>query len=316
VSVISISEADAISTFLGPSPYLSENDSPFISGINAGTIYLETFEDHLLDTPGVSASNGGVTSVVFGPESHDSVDADDGNIDGYGLSGDSFYYSSAANGIVFSFYPSILGELPTAVGIVWTDGAGTTTFEAFGPDGGSLGTIGPVAIADGTTEGTTAEDRFFGIIDAGGISAIKISNTSRGIEIDHLQYGRLDVDGPDLTGLWKKSPERVCRATRKNQKCIMKTMLSVNNIGNRDAPTTFVTFALSEDEFYDAGDLQLKTFKINKLKAKKSKLIRFNYKFDNTYISTDRYLLSVIDSPNLIAETDEINNVVVFGPMY
>src|SRR5258705_2313629 len=78
--------------------------------------------------------------------------------------------------------PPLLGSLPTQVGIVWTDGVGTTLFEAFGPGGVLLGQIGPVAIADGSFTGTTAEDRFFGVTNPGGISAIRISNTSGGIE--------------------------------------------------------------------------------------------------------------------------------------
>ena len=195
LAAVGLSEATPI--FIGPSPYLAFDNtlpgagsaiSPF-RGLSFSYFYLETFEDHLLNTPGVSASTGGITSVVFGPLFHDSVDADDGVIDGSGLIGDSFYSSSGAVGIKFTFNASILGELPTQAGIVWTDGAGTTLFEAFGSSGISLGAVGPVAIADGSVSGTTDEDRFFGIIDAGGISAIKISNTIAGIEVDHLQYG-------------------------------------------------------------------------------------------------------------------------------
>jgi hypothetical protein len=33
------------------------------------------------------------------------------------------------------------------------------------------------------------EDRFFGVFNATGIGSISISNTSGGIEVDHLQYG-------------------------------------------------------------------------------------------------------------------------------
>jgi IPTL-CTERM motif len=36
---------------------------------------------------------------------------------------------------------------------------------------------------------STAENRFFGVTNPGGISSIRISNTSGGIEVDHLQYG-------------------------------------------------------------------------------------------------------------------------------
>lgn len=124
---------------IGPTPYLSFADSPF-SGGGFSYFHLETFEDHLLNSPGVTASAGGVTSVVFGPNIHDSVDADDGAIDGSGLSGDSFFSGFGATG--FSFNAGVLGSLPDSVGIVWTDGAGTATFQAFDADGNLLGSLG------------------------------------------------------------------------------------------------------------------------------------------------------------------------------
>jgi hypothetical protein len=185
-SMLAMASLAAGQTFIGPSAYLSEADSPFAASIAAGTTFLETFESGALTTPGVTASAGaplapgGIT---------DSVDGDDGAIDGSGTAGFSFFSGDGATGITFTFDATVLGHLPTQVGIVWTDGAGTTTFEAFGPGGVPLGQIGPVAIADGTFSGTTAEDRFFGVTNAAGISAIRISNTSGGIEVDHLQYG-------------------------------------------------------------------------------------------------------------------------------
>jgi hypothetical protein len=186
VSLLVISTVGLAQTFIGPTPYLSKNDSPFITSINAGTTYLETFESGALATPGVTASAGS----AIGPSGiTDSVDGDDGAIDGSGTGGHSFFSGSGAAGITFTFDAIALGHLPTQVGIVWTDGAGTTLFEAFGPGGVPLGQIGPVAIADGSISGTTAEDNFFGVTNPGGISAIRISNTAGGIEVDHLQYG-------------------------------------------------------------------------------------------------------------------------------
>lgn len=182
--------ARADPTFVGPAPYLSFADSPFAGG-SFGYLHLETFEDHLLNTPGVSASAGGVTSVVFGPLIHDSVDADDGVIDGSGLNGDSYFSASGANGVKFTFSPAMLGSLPTSAGLVWTDGgAGSSvTFSAFGPSGELLFTHTAVGIADNSNNGETPEDRFFGVVNAAGISAVFMSNTSGGIEVDHLQYG-------------------------------------------------------------------------------------------------------------------------------
>jgi len=187
----------AHAALLGPIPYLSTADSPFTGGHSY--FHLEDFEDGLLNVPGVTASAGGVTSVVFGPSIHDSVDADDGVIDGSGLGGDSYFSGAGSTGIFFTFSVGVLGSLPTDVGIVWTDGAGTITFEAFDALGVSLGTaLG--THADGGVTGTTAEDRFYGAIHAGGISKIFISNSGGGIEVDHLQYGRTGAQGVPEAG--------------------------------------------------------------------------------------------------------------------
>ncbi|MFI4950996.1 MAG: PEPxxWA-CTERM sorting domain-containing protein, partial [Caulobacterales bacterium] len=70
---------------------------------------------------------------------------------------------------------------------VWTDGNNPITFEAFDQNGVSLGTI-VGNHADGSFTGGTAEDRFYGATNAGGISKLVISNPP-GIEIDHIQYG-------------------------------------------------------------------------------------------------------------------------------
>ncbi len=179
---------------LGPSggtglsgEYARPSDSPF-AATPFTWFHLEDFEDHLFNTPGVSASAGGVTSVVFGPSIHDSVDTDDGILDGSGLLGDDFFSGNGSSGITFSFSAGVLGALPTHAGLVWTDGAGSTSFEAFDHAGMSMGVV-TVNIANGSFNGETSEDRFFGAIDPLGITAIKISNSSGGIEIDHLQYG-------------------------------------------------------------------------------------------------------------------------------
>lgn len=194
VSIVMGIGQPAAAGLIGPSggsgltgEYASFSDSPF-SGGSFTYFYLEDFEDHLLNTPGVTASAGAVASTVS-PSFHDSVDLDDGVLNGSGLAGDSFFTGSGAAGITFTFNEGVLGVLPTHAGIVWTDGAGTTSFEAFDSNGNSLGIVGPVSLNDGSINGTTTDDRFFGITSLGGISAIKISNSLAGMEVDHLQYG-------------------------------------------------------------------------------------------------------------------------------
>jgi len=185
VLVLAVAEVEAAS-FFGPTPYLSSANIP--AGLYASVpVALETFEDGSLDF-GISASSG----AVGGPGTFtDSVDADDGNIDGFGTQGKSWATNLASTQMTFTFS----GPLPTAAGIVWTDSDPNplpVSFEAFGPGMVSLGIIGPFQLGDTVQTGTTTEDRFFGINDAGGILAIRLYNTStNGWEIDHLQYGAM-----------------------------------------------------------------------------------------------------------------------------
>jgi hypothetical protein len=175
-------------TQIGPTPYLQSSDSPWAALIGNPGFYLEDFEDNALNTPGVTSDFGN----PFGPSGiGDSVDGDDGNVDGSGTAGRSFFTGNAAQGIRFTFNSTILGGLPTHAGLVWTDGqiAGTTRFEAFDGSGASLGVI-TGNHADGNFGGGTAEDRFYGWVNAGGIGSIKMTHSGGGgLEVDHLQYG-------------------------------------------------------------------------------------------------------------------------------
>ena len=174
-------------TFHGPTPYLSLADSPF--PLASPGFALEDFEDGLLNAPGLSAPGGVVTSTQYPGIIIDSVDADDGVIDGTCLNGDSFF-GGGGQALSFKFDAQVLGGLPKKAGLVWTDGGpiATVTFEAFNELGLSLGTVVATGQGDNTYLNTTGEDRFYGVEFAAGISEIKISHTAGGIEVDHVQY--------------------------------------------------------------------------------------------------------------------------------
>src|SRR4051812_7550034 len=92
-------------TFLGPTAYLCQSDSPFAASITAGTTYLENFETGALTTPGVTITGG----TVIGPGGlTDSVDCDDGATDGSGTNGHSVF-GSGPTGITFTFNAAVLG---------------------------------------------------------------------------------------------------------------------------------------------------------------------------------------------------------------
>lgn len=211
VFITLINNAVLFAQYIGPSPYLAFNHpdagtsvSPF-NAITFNYFYLEDFEDGLLNTPGVSVrefANANI-SIAFS----DSVDGDDGAIDGFATGNSRSLFSQfTARSFTFDFSANSLGVLPTHAGIVWTDvGSGlgeptpadlidNTYFEAFGPTGLSLGIIGPFSLGDESISRTTAEDRFFGVINLAGISAIRISMPNHwNWEVDHLQYGSVST---------------------------------------------------------------------------------------------------------------------------
>jgi len=189
--------ADGRATGFGPSPYRSFADSPF-AGISFAWFHLENFENGALTVPGVSISTG---RVIFPSDFTDSVDGDDGLIKGLGRDGHSWLVPD--NCLTITFSAHVLGELPTHVGIVWTDvgfsdsidGFGKVTFEAFDRHGNLIVKIGPSPVGDGQFGGQTEEDRFFGAFHADGIKKIRITMNSADWEIDHLQFGAVPEPG-------------------------------------------------------------------------------------------------------------------------
>lgn len=196
-------------TYLTPTPYLSASDSPFPLNGNP-TFHLEDFENdpNCMPGPGVICGGGmldspGVNLIYGSTAQGSSVDADDGTIDGSGVNGASaiaspVFFTSTTEFWAFEieFDENVLGYLPTAVGIVLTDGAGArsgiTVFDAAG---------NPMDY--GTTEIdldplTTADDRFIGVTNPAGIRRLVFGKTFlTGVDnitpprLDHLQYGLL-----------------------------------------------------------------------------------------------------------------------------
>ena len=197
--------AGAAPVFLGPTPYLNFPDSPFSSG-SFSYFHPDNFESGALSEPGFSklgvALNPGTLVLAPGAQTY-SVDGDNGSIDSSGILERSLYNGSGLSLFRFIFNAGTLGGvLPTHAGIVWTDigitstiqGIGPVVFEAFDSVSASLRTTGPLTLGGVSTFGATAEDRFFGVSNPAGFSAIEIRGAgSTDSQVAHLQFGAVNA---------------------------------------------------------------------------------------------------------------------------
>lgn len=208
-------------TFLTPTPYLSAADSPF-PVLTDPTFNLEDFENDpgCVPGPGVFCGGGkfdapGVNLIHGSTGAGASVDADDGVIDGSGADGASgtaipifFTPTTEFSAFEIEFDANELGFLPTAVGFVLTDGAGSMSgFTAFDSAGNSASFETNDLMLDPLT---TSDDRFVGVLNPDGIGRIRVSRRiiiASGDfaipRIDHLQYGLFIPEPPTwlLSGL-------------------------------------------------------------------------------------------------------------------
>lgn len=211
----------ATPVFFGPSPYLSPADVPLGFYGSGSPTLLETLEDGSLHASLQGSKGGSVITSSFGVL-RDSVDSDDGAINGTcgpqttGRCASWFNEFTLAphGGGVASASFSFVGEgtLPTAFGLVLTRGNSydvLISFSATGREGQSLGTVSFDSNPSNATQGTTADDRFFGVQFADGIRSIQISldvfptfagaptteaqlvGNGFGLQVDHIQYGQM-----------------------------------------------------------------------------------------------------------------------------
>ncbi|NNF42862.1 MAG: hypothetical protein HKO59_14050 [Phycisphaerales bacterium] len=172
----------------GATAYTAASDGPWnATAADFSYFYLENFEQGAVVVPGLDLDGGAIRAPgAF----TDSVDEDDGAVDGFGTFGRSFWNIGDGVTSVLRFDADELGALPTHAGLVWTDGnrAADVTFEAFDAAGVSLGSF-IAQLGDDFGNGTTGEDRFLGVEFTGGVSRIEITTSLGGLEFDHVQFG-------------------------------------------------------------------------------------------------------------------------------
>ena len=185
--------AASAATAFGPTAYLQAGDTPTDFFSDDCDHYLEDFEDNSID-PFLTIDNGAILppfAMSGAPSSvTDSVDGDDGTVDGSGNAGYSWF--TGALGAVDRSLTITFGSTVTSAGLVFTDGDAASTsitLEAFDMGGNSIGFLDAGDLADDVYTGETAEDRFLGFHDLAGIGSLTLTmNAGSGIEIDHIQW--------------------------------------------------------------------------------------------------------------------------------
>jgi hypothetical protein len=114
--------------------------------------------------------------------------------------------------------------------------------------------------------------------------------------------------GPDLTGEWA-SFSQTCKTSSRGQTCKISAKLLITNVGNQATPSSFVEVYLSDKQNY------LKRISIPKLKAGGSKLLTLNYTLPSGQNASGKDVIAVIDPIDTIVETNEGNNIVIYGPI-
>lgn len=203
--------------FFGPTPYLSQADSPFPVDGSHPNFYLEDFEDGELNTPGI-AFNEGLPLAVDPVVTSGSVDGDDGLIDGLGQQGHSLAQpfhiliftdpGQYVFQIDFTFDSAVLGELPNAFGFAWTEGAPNSNIQLtlFDELGNQYSQIAFTGIGDDIHNGNTDDHVFIGATAEFGIARARITSTNVGgetvtLQIDHVQYGQVAIPEPEHLSL-------------------------------------------------------------------------------------------------------------------
>ena len=172
--------------FVSVAAYRQPADSPFISN----TLIIDTFEPGPL-VPGITTF--GVTANIGG----NSVDIDDGTLDGNGDAGKSLAIGSwgpfTPGSASFTYSSEVLGGLPTQVGLVITDldlsepkGPAVTTnvtLQCILSDGSTVNTIYAVL----SQPNNALDDLFIGYSSSLGIASMSVFCEVPMI-VDHLQY--------------------------------------------------------------------------------------------------------------------------------
>lgn len=128
--------------------------------------------------------------------------------------------------------------------------------------------------------------------------------------IDNVRIYTCQIKGIDLTGQWSLLKQTCTRG-----KCTVKGKFIAQNTGTSTSSQSKLKFYLSSNNSYEANDLLVKEITVKNLKNDASKTLSISIKLPTGTSASGKYLIAFIDADEIINETNENNNKIVFGPI-
>jgi uncharacterized repeat protein (TIGR01451 family) len=125
----------------------------------------------------------------------------------------------------------------------------------------------------------------------------------------------LPPPGPDLAGEWIRLAER-CLRMRTRLFCRLIGALRVRNAGTESAPRSTLRFYLSRDALLDPKDRLLAKHTVSSLRPGRITTLSLDADVPDGRSAKGQYVIAVLDAASRVAERDEQNNQVLFGPLH
>lgn len=113
----------------------------------------------------------------------------------------------------------------------------------------------------------------------------------------------------DVTGHWVDLTQ-TCRS-----KCVLKGHFTLQNAGIARVPASVLAIYLSNDGILDASDTRLRQYKLKSLAGNRSTTKSFSVTLPTGASASGKYVIALVDADDAVADADDANNIVVFGPL-
>jgi hypothetical protein len=120
--------------------------------------------------------------------------------------------------------------------------------------------------------------------------------------------------GAGLTGIWQQLVQ-ACNGQGPRLSCVLQGTFIVTNPGTQRAANSVLRFFLSADANLDETDIVLSEVAIGTLEAGETKSRQLNVHLPPRNSASGQFVIAFADADNVVAETNEENNIVPFGPI-